>query len=66
MAQKKGIEVINLFESDSNSVISPVGGLTDGSNSVITQVCHIKKQKQAENISKIGYIAAKETLYSQF
>ena len=38
MAQKKGIEVINLFESDSNSVISPVGGLTDGSNSVIIEL----------------------------
>lgn len=29
MAQKKGIEVINLFDSASNGVISPVGGLTD-------------------------------------
>ena len=38
MAQKKGIEVINLFESASNSVISPVGGLTDGSNSVIIEL----------------------------
>lgn len=27
MAQKKGIEVINLFESASNSVISPVDGV---------------------------------------
>ena len=38
MAQKKGIEVINLFGSASNSVISPVGGLTDGSNSVIIEL----------------------------
>ena len=38
MAQKKGIEVINLFGSASNSVISPVGGLTDGSNSVIIKL----------------------------
>lgn len=38
MAQKKGIEVINLFESASNSVISPVGGLTDSSNSVIIEL----------------------------
>ena len=38
MAQKKGIEVINLFESASNSVISPVGGLTDNSNSVIIEL----------------------------
>ena len=38
MAQKKGIEVINLFESASNSVISPVGGLTDCSNSVIIEL----------------------------
>ncbi len=38
MAQKKGIEVINLFESASNSVISPVGGLTDDSNSVIIEL----------------------------
>ena len=38
MAQKKGIEVVNLFESASNSVISPVGGLTDGSNSVIIKL----------------------------
>ena len=38
MAQKKGIEVINLFESASNSVISPVSGLTDSSNSVIIEL----------------------------
>ena len=38
MAQKKGIEVINLFESASNSVISPVGGLTYNSNSVIIEL----------------------------
>ena len=38
MAQRKGIEVINLFESASNSVISPVGGLTDSSNSVIIEL----------------------------
>lgn len=38
MAQKKGIEVINLFESASNSVISPVGWLTDNSNSVIIEL----------------------------
>ena len=38
MAQKKGIEVINLFEFASNSVISPVGGLTDSSNSVIIEL----------------------------
>ncbi len=38
MAQKKGIEVVNLFESASNSVISPVGGLTDNSNSVIIEL----------------------------
>ena len=38
MAQKRGIEVINLFESASNSVISPVGGLTDSSNSVIIEL----------------------------
>ncbi len=38
MAQKKGIEVINLFESVSNSVISPVRGLTDSSNSVIIEL----------------------------
>ena len=38
MAQKKGIEVINLFESASNSVISPVDRLTDSSNSVIIEL----------------------------
>lgn len=38
MAQKKGIEVIDLFESASNSVISPVGGLTDSANSVIIEL----------------------------
>lgn len=38
MAQRKGIEVINLFESASNSVISPVSGLTDSSNSVIIEL----------------------------
>lgn len=38
MAQKKGIGVINLFESVSNSEISPVGGLTDSSNSVIIEL----------------------------
>lgn len=38
MAQKKGIEVINLFEMSVNSVISPVGGLTDSSNSVIIEL----------------------------
>ena len=38
MAQKKGIEVINLFVSASNSVISPVGGLTDSANSVIIEL----------------------------
>lgn len=38
MAQKKDIEVINLFDSASNSVISPVGGLTDSSDSVIIEL----------------------------
>ena len=54
MAQKKGIEVINLFESASNSVISPVGGLTDSSNSVIiessnrSEVSKMPRKKKTE------------------
>ena len=38
MAQKKGIEVINLFESASNSVISPDKRLTDATNSSIMDI----------------------------
>ena len=54
MAQKKGIEVINLFESASNSVILPVGGLTDSSNSVIiglsnrSEVSTMPRKKKTE------------------
>lgn len=47
MAQKKGIEVINLFVSASNSVISPVGGLTDSANSVI-EVSTMPRKKKTE------------------
>ena len=38
MAQKRGIEVINLFESASNSVISPDKRLTDATNSSIIDI----------------------------
>ena len=38
MAQKRGIEVINLFESASNSVISPDKRLTDATNSSIMDI----------------------------
>jgi len=38
MAQKKGIEIINLFEMSANSVKSPVNVLTDSSNSVIIEL----------------------------
>ena len=54
MAQKKGIEVINLFESASNSVKSPVGGLTDSANSVIiglsnrSEVSTMPRKKKTE------------------
>lgn len=38
MAQKKGIEVINLIESASNSVRSPDKRLTDATNSSIMDI----------------------------
>ena len=38
MAQKKGLEVINIFESSANSVKSPVNGLTYEENSSIINV----------------------------
>ena len=38
MAQKKGIEIINLFESASNSVRSPDKRLTDATNSSIMDI----------------------------
>lgn len=38
MAQKKGIEVINLFEKSANSVKSPDKRLTDATNSSITDI----------------------------
>ena len=40
MAQKKGIEVINLFETASNFVKSPDNGLTDGGKSGIIKVSY--------------------------
>ena len=60
MAQKKGIEVINLFESDSNSVISPVGGLTDGSNSVIIEVAEVKAEVVTEAVKETAAEAPAE------
>lgn len=63
MAQKKGIEVINLFESASNSVISPVSGLTDSSNSVIIELSNrsevsIMPRKKKTETSPVAEVKA--------
>ena len=64
MAQKKGIEIINLFESASNIVKSPVNGLTDGSKRGIievsykTEVTTMPRKKKTETAPAVTEVKA--------